>query len=119
MDVTVYSNLALKSAPDRDIDLHASHHQLQLLLGAIGLTGEAGETAEVVKKHVFHGYPLDRIKLEKELGDVLWYLNFLAIRGCGCGLQQIMESNINKLAARYPEGFFSTERSINRAAGDE
>lgn len=44
---------------------------------ALGLCEEAGELAGVIKKHVFYGHPLDRDKLIKEAGDVLWYMTSL------------------------------------------
>ena len=107
-----YSKLALGTAPDTNLSN-------RILLGALGLTGEAGEVAELVKKHVFHDHLLDRSKLIRELGDVLWYLNFLAVKVADVSLATVMEVNITKLAARYPEGHFSAERSMNRAVNDE
>lgn len=83
-----------------------------LLNGALGLTGEAGEVADVIKKHIFHGHPLDVIDLEKELGDVCWYLALLADT-LALDLNHIMTRNVNKLRDRYPEGF-SESASINR-----
>lgn len=78
----------------------------------LGLSGEAGEVADIVKKHLFHGHPLDEKALKDELGDVLWYLANLA-SSAGINLQDIADHNIQKLYARYPDGF-SEERSINR-----
>jgi NTP pyrophosphatase (non-canonical NTP hydrolase) len=78
----------------------------------LGLTGEAGEVADIIKKTVFHGHELDLVELEKELGDVLWYLANIATVS-GLNLSDIAEKNIEKLKKRYPEGF-SQERSINR-----
>lgn len=79
---------------------------------ALGLAGEAGEVGDIIKKHLFHGHPLDRENLKDELGDVLWYLSNLA-NSVDISLQDIADHNIEKLYARYPEGF-SEERSINR-----
>jgi len=79
---------------------------------ALGLCGEAGEVAEHIKKHVGHGHTLDIAALNKELGDVLWYLAVLADY-FGLALGDVAEANIAKLKARYPAGF-SSERSINR-----
>lgn len=45
-------------------------------LTCFGLSGEAGEVVELVKKHLYHGKPLDPGKFHLELGDVLWYLNY-------------------------------------------
>ena len=81
---------------------------------ALGLTGEAGEVAELIKKHVFHKHPLEKEKLIKELGDVAWYLVALAETN-GIPLADIFAANISKLKARYPDGF-KTQDSYNRSA---
>ncbi|WJP97081.1 nucleoside triphosphate pyrophosphohydrolase family protein [Macrococcus bovicus] len=79
---------------------------------ALGLTGEAGEVADQIKKHVFHGHELDQEELKKELGDVLWYIaNLAAVNSIE--LSEVAEMNINKLKKRYPEGFNQAD-SINR-----
>ena len=39
-----------------------------------GLTGECGELADIYKKHLFHGHELDKDKVIKECGDIMWYL---------------------------------------------
>jgi NTP pyrophosphatase (non-canonical NTP hydrolase) len=82
------------------------------IAAALGLTGEAGEVAELVKKWFAHGHPEDKDKLVKELGDVLWYVAEMASR-CDIRLDSIAEQNIAKLKARYPDGFKHTD-SINR-----
>jgi len=79
---------------------------------ALGLCGEAGEVAELLKKHLYHGHPLDREKLRNELGDVLWYVATLA-SDLGIPLSDVASGNVDKLRRRYPEGF-SVERSVNR-----
>jgi NTP pyrophosphatase (non-canonical NTP hydrolase) len=79
---------------------------------ALGVAGEAGEVADLVKKHVAHGHELSREKLTKELGDVMWYLAALA-RLAGIDLSEVATENARKLRARYPDGF-SEERSKNR-----
>lgn len=79
---------------------------------ALGLAGEAGEVADIVKKHVYHGHELDLEELKDELGDVLWYLAGMSY-DLDVWFSEIAEGNIDKLKKRYPEGF-SQERSINR-----
>lgn len=79
---------------------------------SFGLTGETGEVIDCLKKHLFHGHPLDREKLKIELGDVMWYVATLATTA-GISLQDVAEANIEKLRKRYPEGF-SEERSNHR-----
>lgn len=87
-------------------------HEQQLANAALGLTGEAGETAELIKKHLFHATPLDQDALVKELGDCLWYIAaFATVQGLD--LDEIAQRNIDKLRKRYPEGF-DPERSRNR-----
>ena len=80
---------------------------------ALGVAGEAGEVADLVKKHVFHGHPLDREEMIKELGDVLWYVSQLAA-WMGIELNEVARKNIEKLMLRYPNGF-SKEASRERA----
>lgn len=75
-----------------------------LTLGALGLAGETGEVVELVKKHLFHATPLDREKLAKELGDVLWYLAAIAIV-TGLSLDDVAARNVAKLRARFPDGW--------------
>ena len=87
-----------------------------LINGVMGLCGESGEAIEILKKHIFHGKDLDRDHLIKELGDVAWYLAEAAT-ALDIPLEEIFSRNIEKLRARYPDGF-SKERAINRADDD-
>lgn len=84
-----------------------------LVAGALGLTGESGEVADLVKKHVAHGHDLDEAHLREELGDVSWYIAYLCT-AMGWDWSAILRENQAKLAKRYPAGF-STEASIARA----
>ena len=79
---------------------------------ALGIAGESGEVADLVKKVIGHKHPLDRHKLAMELGDVLWYVATIA-KEFDLTLSEIADMNIKKLMKRYPEGF-SVEKSINR-----
>lgn len=82
------------------------------IIAALGLAGEAGEFANLVKKMTAHGHPITAAELADELGDVLWYLSE-AVTACGLDLAAVAQMNVDKLRRRYPEGF-SPERSINR-----
>lgn len=106
MELDTYQELALRT---ENPNLTSSE---KLTNGAMGLAGEAGEAVDLVKKHLFHKHPLDKERLKKELGDVLWYLAALA-NGAGLSLNEVAEGNIQKLKARYPEGFDEL-RSIHR-----
>jgi NTP pyrophosphatase (non-canonical NTP hydrolase) len=85
----------------------------RLIIAALGLAGEAGEFANLVKKLTAHGHTdITPEVLADELGDVLWYLAEAAT-ACGLELDDVAQENVRKLQKRYPEGF-SEERSINR-----
>lgn len=88
----------------------------QLINGVLGLTGEAGEVSDLVKKGIFHEKGIDLEHLKKECGDCAWYLAMIC-DACGFTLDDVMQTNIDKLKARYPQGF-DTYRANNRAEGD-
>ena len=83
---------------------------------AMGLAGETGECTDIIKKHLFHDHELDREHLAKELGDVAWYLAVCA-DVIGYDLETVLQMNVDKLRARYPDGF-DAEKSQHRKAGD-
>ena len=83
-----------------------------LINGVMGLCGESGEAIDIVKKHLAQGHELDREHLIKELGDIAWYLAEVATV-LDVELEEVLVQNIEKLKARYPEGF-SVEKSLNR-----
>jgi NTP pyrophosphatase (non-canonical NTP hydrolase) len=87
-----------------------------LLNGVLGLAGESGEVADIVKKVMYQGHTTNPEHLAKELGDILWYIAETAT-AIGYDLETIMQMNIDKLMKRYPEGF-STDRSQHRETGD-
>lgn len=84
-------------------------------MASMGLAGEAGEAVDLLKKHLFHGHPLDRDKLTKELGDVLWYAAVLAEMN-GVRLSEVAAANVVKLRKRYPDGFDSARSQKREGA---
>ena len=88
----------------------------KLVNGVLGLNGESGEAADIVKKHMYQGHPLDQDKLVKELGDILWYVAETC-EALNIPMELVARGNIKKLYDRYPKGFAS-ENSMNRAQGD-
>lgn len=82
----------------------------------LGLSGEVGEFNDMIKKWVFHEKELDMEHAKKEAGDILWYVVMLC-ESFGWNMEEIMQMNVDKLKARYPEGF-DVERANNRAVGD-
>lgn len=106
MTINEYQELALRTLnPELSI-------KDVLINGVMGLCGESGEAIDIVKKHLAQGHPLDNEALAKELGDIAWYLAETAY-AIGFPLEDILQMNIDKLRARYPEGF-SADRSIHR-----
>lgn len=87
-----------------------------LINSVMGLCGESGEAIDIVKKWLAQGHELDKAHLAKELGDVAWYLAEAAT-ALDMDLDDILRQNLDKLAARYPEGF-DAQRSRVRLSGD-
>jgi NTP pyrophosphatase (non-canonical NTP hydrolase) len=84
----------------------------RLLHAGIGLSTEAGEFLDALKKHIFYGKELDRVNLKEEMGDLFWYLA-IACDELGVEFEPLMETNIAKLKARYGEKF-TEHRAENR-----
>ena len=111
MDVKEYQRLAARTLIDRP-GFEIPDTEIMAVWDVIGLTGEAGEVADLVKKGVFHRHGLDLPKIEKELGDTLWYVAALCTT-LGLDMSAIMQANIEKLKVRYPNGYTS-EDSLRR-----
>jgi NTP pyrophosphatase (non-canonical NTP hydrolase) len=102
-------------------ELHDQGCNIQRLdTAASGISAEGGEFAEIVKKIKFQGKPWDAANkehLQKELGDIMWYVAQAAL-ALDMRLDEVIYINTLKLAARYPEGMFDVNYSENRAPGD-
>ena len=83
-----------------------------LINGVMGLCGESGEAIDIGKKWRAQGHELDEEKLIKEIGDVAWYIAEIATV-LGVTLEDVLTRNIEKLKARYPDGFKYAD-SLNR-----
>jgi len=101
------------------LDVQDNMNLPRVMTSAIGMLAESGEFTEVLKKMIFQGKPLtnaERFHMKRELGDILWYW----IQGCialGYTPDEVMDENIKKLEARYPNGF-EVARSEKREVGD-
>jgi NTP pyrophosphatase (non-canonical NTP hydrolase) len=92
----------------------------RLLTASLGMSAEAGEFTEVVKKIVLQGKPYNEenvFHLKRELGDICWYLA-QACMALDTNFEEVLQMNYEKLSARYPEGTFDVYRSENRVEGD-
>lgn len=91
----------------------------ELLTGAAGLSSEGGEFNEIVKKLVFQGKPLTEdvvYHLKRELGDIAWYFA-QACTALDISIEEVLIMNVEKLSARYPQGFEIIKSEI-RKEGD-
>ena len=92
----------------------------RLLTAALGMSAESGEFTEVVKKIVFQGKPVNEeniFHMKRELGDIMWYVA-QACMSLDTTIDEIIAMNVEKLAARYPDGSFDVYYSENRKEGD-
>ena len=98
------------------IDMNSKYDMGGIVMATMGLSGEVGELNDMIKKWIFHKSDMDITHAKKELGDILWYVACMA-ESFGWSLDEIMKMNIDKLKARYPEGF-DAEHSLHRKEGD-
>lgn len=90
------------------------------LTAAIGISAEAGEFIEIMKKIVFQGKPWNEdniFHIKRELSDIIFYLQ-TACLALNITLDDVIKENISKLESRYPGGKFDIEQSENRKEGD-
>ena len=103
-----------------ELDVENDADVPRLLTAALGLTAEAGEFTEVVKKIVLQGKPYNEdnvFHMKRELGDICWYLA-QACMALDTTFDETIEMNVDKLKARYPGGEFDVHHSENRVEGD-
>ena len=103
-----------------ELDVSAGADVSRLLTASLGLSAEAGEFTEVVKKIFLQGKPYteeNAFHLKRELGDICWYLA-QACMALDVSFNEVLQMNFEKLSARYPEGAFDVYRSENRVKGD-
>jgi NTP pyrophosphatase (non-canonical NTP hydrolase) len=92
----------------------------RLMTAAFGISAEAGEFTEVIKKIFLQGKPYSEdnvFHLKRELGDICWYIA-QACMALDTTFEEVLQMNYEKLSARYPEGTFDIFRSENRVEGD-
>lgn len=90
--------------PGEDIIENMTPEEAHLMHMAFGVSGEAGELLDAVKKHIIYGQELDFDNVIEELGDLEFYLGGFRQALC-IGRHRILESNIKKLAVRYGETY--------------
>ena len=132
IDTNKYIEFVRKTTSNPSIDFNALKDRLnhlqnvdsanvpQLMTAAFGISAEAGEFTEVVKKMFLQGKPYNEenvFHLKRELGDIMWYVA-QACMALDTNIEEVLQMNFEKLSARYPEGTFDVYRSENRKEGD-
>jgi len=100
--------------PGHDILLQLTPLQASILHMAVGVSGEAGELLDAIKKHAVYQKQLDFDNVREEAGDILFYLTGL-LNELGLTLNECIEANVEKLSKRYPEKRYTNEAAIARA----
>ena len=109
MKLNEYQKLAARTIDPEMMPWEIQSHALH------GIVAEIGELHGIYQK-VYQGHEADVDHLKKELGDLLWFVAEYCT-GNEWDLEEIAQMNIDKLKARYPEGF-DPEKSLHRRAGD-
>lgn len=104
--------------PGEDIIHEVSAHKAELIHMAVGISGEAGELLDAVKKHGFYDKELDILNVVEELGDLEFYLEGIR-QVLKLDREEILRYNIDKLSKRYSSGKFSNEQAHARADKNE
>ena len=103
-----------------ELEASAAADVPRLMTAAFGISAEAGEFTEVIKKIFLQGKPYNEdnvFHLKRELGDICWYIA-QACMALDTTFEEVLQMNYEKLSARYPEGTFDIFRSENRVEGD-
>lgn len=110
-----FDKMTLALAKDgADIKRELTPEQANLWHMATGISGEAGEVEDAIKKHVVYQKPLDVENVKEELGDLLFYMSNL-MQSVGLSFKDVLQHNIDKLSIRYASGKYSNEQAQQRA----
>ena len=110
-----FDKMTLALAKDgADIKRELTPEQANLWHMATGISGEAGEVEDAIKKHVVYQKPLDVENVKEELGDLLFYMSNL-MQSVGLSFKDVLQHNIDKLSVRYASGKYSNEQAQQRA----
>ena len=106
MEVSIYQIKAARTLANLDNSLMDNIHMI------LGMQTETAELSDIYKKMIAYNKELDLVNAKEEIGDLMWYIaNYCNLNGWD--LRDIMETNISKLEARYPEKF-TNENAISR-----
>ena len=110
-----FENMTLALAKDgKEIKHEITPEQANLLHMAVGVSGEAGELLDCIKKHTIYQKPLDIENVKEELGDLLFYMSNL-MQSVGLSFEEVLQHNVDKLSVRYSSGSYSNKQPLKRA----
>jgi len=109
-----YIKLAMRTCSPR---FHKDLVSTNVLHGAIGMSTEANELLDAIKKALFYGKPIDETNIKEECGDILWYMAAICDH-YGFTIEDAMVANIAKLMKRYPDQF-TAEGALVRDLDEE
>ena len=110
-----FDEMTLALAKDgQDIINDLTPEKADLLHMAVGVSGEAGELLDAIKKHVIYQKPLDVENVKEELGDLLFYMSNL-MQSVGLSFEEVLQHNVDKLSVRYSSGSYSNKQAQERA----
>ena len=92
----------------------ADTQELMMVHAVMGISGEAGELLDAIKKRWVYGKTLDIENVIEELGDIRFYMEAL-MNILDISDREILQHNANKLAKRYKSLTYSNEAAIERA----
>lgn len=104
-----YQFLAARTINYNLNDTEKQYHALH------GIVGEVGEIHSMYQK-VYQGHEYTEEHMKKEFGDLLWFIAEYCT-AMNWSIEDVMKMNIDKLRARFPEGF-EVDKSLHRAEGD-
>lgn len=106
--------VARLSKPGEQIKNELTPKQAHLLHMAVGISGEAGELLDAVKKHAIYQKSLDITNVVEELGDLEFFMEGLRA-ALGISREEVLTKNIGKLSVRYHSGTYSNQQARQRA----
>lgn len=110
MNISRFEHEALRTAKYSIAGINGA--DTNLAHAALGLTSEAGEVATAIKAHIIYGKPLDVENVKEELGDILWFVAFMADL-ISVPMEDVAQGVIDKLKKRYPDDY-SDEMALAR-----
>ena len=113
--LTDFNKMTLALAKDgADIKRELTPEQASLLHMGCGVSTEANELLDAIKKHTIYQKPLDVENVKEELGDLLFYMSNL-MQSVGLSFEEVLQHNIDKLSVRYSSGSYSNAQAQQRA----